>query len=190
VACLSGPDSILLTVTTLPYLTLSPLRLPYRPSLSAKSRKTACLQHPAVSTHEFPGTDKLLAVLSTRSRTKRVGRSDKRISSRASSITITPPLPCWTCSFEIPTDPVAPRTLQQLLIALLRGQGREPPKTSKFFLAAAQPAYSSASEPTADIKAGHRLSTEFRYLVGSATQSSLITPCRPQLLLLGRSPLL
>jgi hypothetical protein len=86
----SGPDSVLLT--TLPYFTLSPLRLPYRPSLSAKSRKPACLQRPAVSTHEFPGTDKLLAVLSPRSRTKRVGRSDKRISSRASSITI--PLHC------------------------------------------------------------------------------------------------
>jgi hypothetical protein len=66
VACLSALDTILLTVTTLPYLTLSPLRLPYRPSLSAESRKTACLPGPAVSTHEFPGTDKLLAVLSTR----------------------------------------------------------------------------------------------------------------------------
>ena len=42
----------------------------------------------------------------------------------------------------------------------------EGPQDVQIFLAAAQPAYSSASEPTADIKAGHRRSTEFRYLVG------------------------
>jgi hypothetical protein len=51
--------------------------------------------------------------------------------------------------------------------------GKRAPQGIQIPLAAAQPAFSSVSEPTADSRAGHRLSTEFRYLVG------IINPIEP-----------
>jgi len=71
---------------------------------------------------------------------------------------------CHSATHSFPPSLPSLSCLQELAIALLRGQGREPKRYPN------PPSCSSAhgpsaSEPTADSTVGHRPNTEFRYLV-------------------------